>query len=53
MIIERDLIAEIKVVLDFDCITWDVTDQSMKLQGGVTKINYSLLGSLLRLYGSG
>jgi hypothetical protein len=35
MIIGRDLITELKLVLDFDtqCITWDGIDQPMKLQG--------------------
>jgi hypothetical protein len=50
MIIGRDLISELKVVLDFDtqCISWDGTDQPMKSQGGATKRNYSLRGSLLQ-----
>jgi hypothetical protein len=35
MIIGRDLISEVKLVLDFDtqCITWDGIDQPMKTQG--------------------
>jgi hypothetical protein len=39
MIIGRDLIAELKLVLDFDtqCITWDCIDQPMKLQGELHK----------------
>jgi hypothetical protein len=34
MIIGRDLITELKLVLDFDtqCITWDGIDQPMKIQ---------------------
>jgi hypothetical protein len=49
MIIGRDLITELKIVLDFDtqCIACDGIDQPMKLQGGVTKRNYSLLGYIL------
>jgi hypothetical protein len=39
MIIGRDLISELKLVLDFDtqCITWDGIDQPMKSQGGLPK----------------
>jgi hypothetical protein len=39
MIIGRDLIAELKLVLDFDtnCITWDGIDQAIKLQGEIQK----------------
>jgi hypothetical protein len=39
MIIGRDLITELKIVLDFDtqCITWDGIDQPMKLKGGGLK----------------
>jgi hypothetical protein len=39
MIIGRDLISELKLVLDFDtqCITWDGIDQPMKTQGGLQK----------------
>jgi hypothetical protein len=39
MIIGRDLIPELKIVLDFDtqCITWDGIDQPMKLQGELQK----------------
>jgi hypothetical protein len=41
MNIGRDLITELKLVLDFDtqCITWDGIDQPMKLQGGLQKEN--------------
>jgi hypothetical protein len=55
MIIGRYLITELKSVLDFDtqCLTWDGIDKPMKTQGGATKINYSLQGSLLRSNGSG
>jgi hypothetical protein len=55
MIIGRDLITELKLVLDVDtqCITWDGIDQPMKTQRGATKRNYSLRGSLLRPNGSG
>jgi hypothetical protein len=36
MIIGRDLITELKLVLDFDnqSMTWDGIDQPMKTQGG-------------------
>jgi hypothetical protein len=36
MIIGRDLISELKLVLNFDtqCISWDGIDQPMKTQGG-------------------
>jgi hypothetical protein len=39
IVIGRDLITEIKIVLDFDtqCITWDGIDQPIKLQGGLQK----------------
>jgi hypothetical protein len=39
MIIDRDLISELKLVLDFDtqCITWDRIDQPMRTQGGLQK----------------
>jgi hypothetical protein len=39
MIIGRDLISELKLVLDFDtqCISWDGIDQPMKTQGGIQK----------------
>jgi hypothetical protein len=39
MIIGRDLTAELKLVLDFDtqCITWDIIDQPMKIQGELQK----------------
>jgi hypothetical protein len=39
MIIGRDLISELKLVLDFDtqCITWDGIDQPMKTQGELQK----------------
>jgi hypothetical protein len=39
MIIGRDLITELKLVLDFDTqsITWDGIDQPMKTPGGATK----------------
>jgi hypothetical protein len=51
MIQGRDLIKELKVVLNFDtqCITWDGIDQPMKLQGGVEKEtnNYEDLYSAL------
>jgi hypothetical protein len=54
MIIGRDLISELKLVLDFEtqCISWDSIDQPMNTQGGATKRNYSLRGSLLRSDGS-
>jgi hypothetical protein len=44
MIIGRDLIKELKLVLDVDtqCISSDGIDQLMNLQGGATKRNYSL-----------
>jgi hypothetical protein len=51
MIIGRDLISELKLVLDFDtqCITWDGIDQPMKSQGGLQKetTNYEDLYSAL------
>jgi hypothetical protein len=55
MITGRDLISELKLVLDYDtqCITWDDIDQPTKTQGGATKRNYSLQGSFLRSDGSG
>jgi hypothetical protein len=55
MIIGIDLISELKLVLDFDtqCLTWDGTDQPIKTQGGATKRDYSLRGSLLCSDGSG
>jgi hypothetical protein len=39
MIVGRDLILELKLVLDFDtqCITWDTIDQPMKQQGELEK----------------
>jgi hypothetical protein len=39
MIIGRDLITELKIVLDSDtqCITWDGIDQPMKVQGELQK----------------
>jgi hypothetical protein len=39
MIVGRDLITELKIVLDFDiqCITWEGIDTPMKLQGGLQK----------------
>jgi hypothetical protein len=39
MIIGRDLIPELKLVLDFDtqCITWDGIDRPMKSQGELQK----------------
>jgi hypothetical protein len=39
MIIGRDLISELKIVLDFDtqCISWDGIDQPMKPQGELPK----------------
>jgi hypothetical protein len=54
MIIRRDLITELKLVLDLDtqCITWDSIDQPMEIQG-VTKRKYSLQGYILRPNGSG
>jgi hypothetical protein len=55
MIMVRDLISELKLVLDFgtQCITSGGIDQPMRTQGGSTKKNYSLRGSLLRSDGSG
>jgi hypothetical protein len=51
MIIGRDLISELKLVLDFDhqCITWDGIDQPMKTQGELQKVttNYEDLYSAL------
>jgi hypothetical protein len=39
MIIGRDVITELKIILDFEtpCITCDGIDQPMKLQGGYQK----------------
>jgi hypothetical protein len=39
IIIGRNLITELKLVLDFDtqCITWDGIDESIKTQGGGDK----------------
>jgi hypothetical protein len=39
MIVGRDLISELKLVLDFDtqCITWDNIYKPMKQQGGLQK----------------
>jgi hypothetical protein len=55
MIMGRDLMSELKLVLDFDtkAIYWDNIDQPMKLQGGgAVKTNYPLGGSILSLTGS-
>jgi hypothetical protein len=43
MIIGRDLVSELKLVLNSDTqfITWDGIDQPMRSQGGATKRNYS------------
>jgi hypothetical protein len=40
MIIDRDLIIELKLVLDFDtqCVSCNVIDQPMKTQGGLQKV---------------
>jgi hypothetical protein len=51
MIKVRDLITELKLVLDFDtqCITWDVIDQPMKTQGGSYKKKLLITVTFIKL----